>query len=186
MTTTSTTPTLTPGDAPSGRKLTTLHKVLGAVMVVVILGAGWVMLKPGASSPKATSGVAVGKPVATPMTRFATAGAAVCAGLNTQVKTLGAYPKGAKAQAAWLRKDLAFQAAAIKRIKALHAPVIAAAKLKKLYAQEAAMNKLGLLAVKDLKAGHTKAAGPLLTKVNARSNAVSAAYVSAGLPTCGS
>jgi hypothetical protein len=163
-----------------------MHKVLGALMMVVVLWAGWVMLKPSASTPRATAGVAVGKPAVSPMTRFATSGAAVCAGLNTQVKALGAYPKGAKAQAVWLRKDLAYQAAAIKAIKALHPPAIAAAKLRTLYAQEAAMNKVGLLAVKDLRTGHPKAAAAQLAKVNARSTKVSAAYVSAGLPTCGS
>ncbi len=187
MTMTSRPPVAPPGEAPLRPRIKPLHQVLGAVLVVVILGAGWMMLKPAASAPTAKTGVAIGKPPhVSQAATFATEGASVCATLNAHTAKLGDYPHGAKAQAVYLRRVLAYQSAAIKGIRALPAPPAAKAKLAAVYAQHAALDKVGLQAVKYLRAGNTKAAAPLLIKVNTRSTKVSAAYVAAGLPTCGS
>jgi hypothetical protein len=192
MTTTHAKPTETPDTDVSGRRLSPLQMILGAVLILAVIGAAWLMLKPSAAPSAGTTPTAgvVANPThlvkQDPVAAFSQSGSAACATMNDGIAALGDFPSGTQAQATFLQKRLALQAQALASLKKLQAPTVLAAQLQRVFALEVAMETLEAKAVKALNAGDGTTADPLLAKINASTNPLSAAYQAAGLPTCGS
>lgn len=177
-----------PAADPNGRQ-GRQNVVLAIVALLAVLAAtGWLLLRPATTATSAQGGSgSADKPARlTQVQAFRTAGDGICTSMNAATQALGAFPKGAAAQVSFVHKEVAYQARAVKELKALHVPAAAAPAMSKVYAQEAALATIGAKLIKALKGGNHAAASDLEGKINARATSLSAAYDAAGLPLCGS
>jgi hypothetical protein len=211
-----TTPSLPtdPETAPTSRKPSVEHIVLGVVLIAVLLGAGgWLVLRGGSSSSTATKPPAAApqnrpavaalaepgvtaspvkplkahKPAAKPLSKAAylKAGNKICDKMNSAQKALGDFPASAKAQAAFFGKVFVITEHARKQLKALRAPTAGAAKMAKLYVQVAKLDATGKAAGKALAAGKATQAKQLEATLVTQSNKANASFNAYGLTSCG-
>ena len=198
------TPSLQRRGHATTRKPSVEHIVLGAVLLAVVLAAGWwFLLRSGpAKAPvvAATDRPAVAamaqpgiKPVAVPhgpagpplsRTAYRKAGNAICAARNAQYRALGAYPTSAAAQGKYVAAKYGLNERARRRLVALHAPATSAKTLKKSYSALAHVDVMGTSLRKAVLAGHTATAKALQTRITDATATVDAALHKAGLTSC--
>lgn len=197
-------PSTTPTDPPGRGKPSTEHVVLGVVLAVVLIAAGWFLLKPGsgpaakaaarpvtpAAAPASVAPV-VATPTAKPLTAaqtrkavFFKAANAICARKVAALNALGPQPAQPKQAAILMAKGLAISEHALAALRSLHPPLAEQARLKLLYEQVAMINAFGAGAEIDLKAGDVKAARIVLAAMAAKSIKTKAAFHAYGLTSC--